>query len=228
MTTDSPEWSYAGATGPDRWASLAEAYAPCGGRMQSPIDIAAHVEGGAGPLAFSYAVPAEAARTSHGFVYVDYPSGNTLTSGGREYELKSAHAHAPSEHTIAGEQFAAELHLVHADDGGALAVVGVLFALGDASPVLQAMLDAAPPDGETAEGVAIDPGAYAPGDTAHFRYDGSLTTPPCSEGIAWHVLREVRTVSREQVDALLAIGGGPTNRPVQPLGDRVVTLEAAS
>ena len=90
------------------------------------------------------------------------------------------------------------------------------------------MLDAAPPDGEMAEGVAIDPGGYVPGSRAHFRYDGSLTTPPCSEGIAWHVLRETRTASREQVDRLRAIGGGPTNRPVQPLGGRVITLEAGA
>lgn len=223
------DWAYDGANGPERWASLAEAYSPCGGREQSPVDIAGHVEGDAGPLQLSYGTRANAARNSGVTVHVDYPAGNTLVSGGRTFGLQSMHMHAPSEHTVEGEQFAAELHLVHADADGALAVVGLLFALGAADPGVQALLDAAPPVGETAEnGVAVDPTAYLTADAAYYRYDGSLTTPPCSEGVAWHVMREVRTVSQEQVDRLAAIGGGPTNRPIQPLYGRAITLEGAA
>jgi len=224
MTSKTAEWAYEGARGPEHWAVLAEAYSDCGGREQSPVDIAGHVEGGLEPLVFSYATPANVARASGPFIYADYPAGNTLVSAGRTYGLVQMHMHAPSEHTVAGEQFAAELHLVHADEAGALAVVGLLFALGEASEGIQAFLDAAPPSGETAEAVAIDPGAYVPSDAACYRYAGSLTTPPCSEGVAWHVLRETRTVSQAQVDALLEIGGGPTNRPVQPLHGRAITL----
>lgn len=218
-------WSYEGATGPGRWASLAEAYSDCAGRQQSPIDIAGYVDGDAAPLEFSYAVLASAARNDGVFVHVDYPEGNSLVRSGRTYGLRSMHMHAPSEHTIEGEQFAAELHLVHADADGSLAVVGLLFALGEASPGVQALLDAAPAAGETAEdGVHVEPGVYVPDDPACYRYDGSLTTPPCSEGVAWHVVREVRTISREQVDALVANGGGTTNRPVQAVHGRVITL----
>ncbi|MCY4616135.1 MAG: carbonic anhydrase family protein [Chloroflexi bacterium] len=224
MTSKTAEWAYEGARGPEHWAVLAEAYSDCGGRAQSPVDIAGHVEGALEPLVFSYATPANVARTSGPFIYADYPAGNTLVSAGHTYGLVQMHMHAPSEHTVAGEQFAAELHLVHADEAGALAVVGLLFALGEASEGIQAFLDAAPPSGETAEGVAIDPGTYVPADAACYRYDGSLTTPPCSEGVAWHVLRETRTVSQAQVDALVEIGGGPTNRPVQPLHGRAITL----
>lgn len=223
------DWSYDGASGPDRWASLAEAYSDCGGRAQSPVDISGSVEGDATPLAFSYGTPANVARNNGVVVHIDYPVGNTLVSGGRTYGLQSMHMHAPSEHTVEGEQFAAELHLVHADADGSLAVVGLLFAFGEADPGVQALLDAAPPAGETAdEGVAIDPALYVPADPACYRYDGSLTTPPCSEGVAWHVVRATRTVSEGQVEALRAIGGGPTNRPVQPLYGRVITLEGAA
>ncbi len=222
MTSD---WAYAGTAGPERWASLAEAYADCAGGQQSPIDITGHVDGDAAPLEFSYATPANAARNDGVFVHVDYPEGNSMVRDGRTYGLRSMHMHAPSEHTVEGEQFAAELHLVHADADGSLAVVGLLFALGEASPGVLALLDAAPAAGETVEdGVRVEPGVYVPADPACYRYDGSLTTPPCSEGVAWHVVREVRTVSQEQVDALLANGGGATNRPVQPVHGRVITL----
>ena len=218
-------WSYEGATGPERWASLDEAYSDCAGRQQSPIDITGYVEGDAPPLDFSYTTPANAARNDGVFAHVDYPEGNSLIRDGRTYGLRSMHMHAPSEHTVEGEQFAAELHLVHADADGSLAVVGLLFALGEASPGVQALLDAAPAAGETVEdGVRVDPGAYVPDDPACYRYDGSLTTPPCSEGVAWHVLREARTISRQQVDALVANGGGATNRPVQAVHGRVITL----
>ena len=223
------QWGYTGAGGPERWASLSEAYSDCGGRQQSPVDITGYVEGASEPLMFSYATPANVARNDGVFVHVDYPEGNKLVSSGRSYGLKSMHVHAPSEHTVDGEQFAAELHLVHADAEGGLAAVGLLFALGEPSPLVQAILDAAPPAGETAEdGVSIEPAGYVPADPACFRYDGSKTTPPCAGGVAWHVVREVRTVSREQVDRLLAIGGGTNNRPVQPIHDRVITLDTAS
>ncbi|MYD65989.1 MAG: carbonic anhydrase family protein [Chloroflexi bacterium] len=223
------DWSYDGADGPDRWASLDEAYSDCGGRQQSPVDITGSVEGDATPLAFTYGTPANVARNNGVFVHVDYPAGNTLVSGGRTFGLQSMHMHAPSEHTVEGEEFAAELHLVHADADGALAVVGLLFALGEADPGVQALLDAAPAAGETVEeGVAVDPKPYVPADPACYRYDGSLTTPPCSEGVAWHVIRAAGTVSAAQVEALRAIGGGPTNRPVQPLYGRVITLEGAA
>ena len=228
VTTDEQVWGYAGPAGPAHWASLAEAHASCGGRHQSPVDITGYQVGDAGPLVFLYATPAEAVRNDGAFVHVDYPEGNTLVSSGQTYALQSAHLHAPSEHTIDGEGFAAELHLVHEEAGGDLAVVGLLFTLGEPSPVVQAVLDAAPP-GETVEaGVDIHPGDYVPVEPSYFRYDGSTTTPPCEEQVAWHVMREVRTISQAQVDGLLALSGGPNSRPLQPHGSRVITLGGGS
>ena len=159
------------------------------------------------------------------FVHVDFAEGSTLHTGERTFGLKSAHLHAPSEHRIEGAELAAELHLVHADAEGDLAVVGLLFELGQPSPLVQAILDAAPPAGETVgEGIPLNAGAYVPGNAAYYQYAGSKTTPPCDEGVSWFVMREPRTISREQVDGLLALSGGANNRPVQPIGSRAILL----
>ena len=163
------------------------------------------------------------------FVHVDFAEGNTLHTGERTFGLKSAHLHAPSEHRIEGAELAAELHLVHADDAGDLAVVGLLFEPGEPSAVVQAILDAAPPAGETAsEGIALNADALVPGEPGYYQYDGSKTTPPCHEGVSWFVMREPQTISQQQVDGLLALSGGANNRPVQPIGSRAILLGGAS
>ena len=143
--------------------------------------------------------------------------------GGGEFKLKSAHFHSPSEHMVDGESFAAELHMVHADSDGRLAVVGLLFTLGEPSPVAQSILDDAPPPDETAN-ASIPLTDSLPTNLSHYRYDGSKTTPPCDEPVDWYVLRQPMTVSQEQVEALLSLSGGPNNRPVQPTGDRVIRI----
>ena len=220
-----PAWGYEGPAAPEHWASLSEAYATCAGEEQSPVDITAYEQGDGGPLSFSYASDAATVRNDGMFVHADFEDGSTLRAGERAFGLKSAHLHAPSEHRIEGVEFSAELHLVHADAGGDLAVVGLLFELGEPSPAVQAILDAAPPAGETASGgITLDADALAPDGSAYYSYDGSKTTPPCDEGVNWFVMREPRTISQEQVAALLALSGGPSNRPVQPVGGRAILL----
>ena len=220
------EWGYSGPGAPEHWASLSDEYAACAdGTQQSPIDITGYEQGDAEPISMDYSGHATSITNDGKFVRVDYLSGNTLGVGLRTYQLQSAHFHAPSEHLIDGESFAAELHLVHSDARGNLAVVGVLYRLGAPSPVVQAFLDAAPPAGDTVFDV-VRPNArdYVPGDLSHYRYDGSKTTPPCDEPVDWYVMRQQATVSQGQVDGLLALSGGPNSRPVQPIGDRVITL----
>ena len=214
------EWGYSGSGGPGVWASLSEDYVMCDGRQQSPVDLTGYTLGRRSPLAFSYGTPGRV-RNDGAFVHVDYPGGNSLVSDGRSYDLKSAHVHAPSEHAVDGEAFAAELHLVHADAEGHFAVVGLLFADGEPSPLIQVMLDAAPAvPGETArDGVAIDPGAYVPDDPSYFRYDGSKTTPPCDEDVAWHVMREIRTILRSP-DRRTADACGRADQPPAPARQR--------
>ncbi len=225
MAADAVEWGYEGPIGPERWASLSEAYAACGGEQQSPVNISGVEAGDRAPLVFAYTGDASAVRNDGRAAHVDFEAGNTLRSGDRTYELASLHMHAPSEHRVEGVEFAAELHLVHADAAGDFAVVGLLFEPGEPNPIVQAILDAAPATGETvAGGIALNASTCVPSGTAYYAYDGSKTTPPCDEGVAWHVMRDPLTISREQVDGLLAIGGGPTNRPIQPIGSRRIVL----
>ena len=145
------EWGYTGPGAPERWASLSPDFAACAnGKQQSPIDITGYQSGGPGPISFSYATAEATLRNDGRQVHADYAPGNTAMLGGREFKLKSVHFHSPSEHLVDGESFAAELHMVHADSDGRLAVVGLLFTLGDPSPVAQSILDAAPPPDGTA------------------------------------------------------------------------------
>ena len=224
VTDYAVEWGYDGPGGPPNWAELSEEYADCGeGKQQSPIDITGYEEGDAEPISFSYETDASAVRNSGKAVYVDYAPGSSLSVGPRTFELKSAHIHSPSEHLVDGVSFAAELHLVHADAEGQLAVVGQLFTLGESSAMVQTILDTAPAAGKTVSAkVGLNARGYTPGELGYFRYDGSLTTPPCSEPVEWHVLRTPKTISAEQVDDLLALSGGPNKRPIQPRGERAI------
>ena len=125
-----------GQGAPLHWAALSPEYAACAeGKQQSPIDVAGYGNGsGAAPISLSYNTDAKGIRNDGRFVHVDYGAGNTLSVGERTYELKSAHFHSPSEHLIDGESFAAELHLVHSDADGNLAVIGLVFEQGPPSP----------------------------------------------------------------------------------------------
>ena len=228
-TAGAVEWGYQGRGAPENWASLSEEYTPCAdGKRQSPIDIAGYEKGAAEPISFSYVGDAKAVRNKGKFVYVDYAPGASFNVGQRTFELKSSHLHSPSEHLVDGVGFAAELHLVHQDAEGALAVVGLLFRLGEPSPVVQAILDAAPVPGDAAAPTNdLNSGVYTPGESAYYKYDGSLTTPPCSEPVDWYVMREPKSIGEEQVDNLLALSDGPNNRPVQPTGNRNITVGGA-
>ena len=224
--TDPPvRWGYSGAGAPEHWASLSDEFTTCAnGRQQSPIDISGNVSADAPPISFDYSGEATSIRYDGLFVHVDFGSGNTMKVGERTYALMSAHFHSPSEHLVDGKNFAAELHLVHADSDGNLAVVGLLHTLGAPSPAAQEVLNAAPVAGNNVEeGFSLEAALFMPGDVGHYRYDGSKTTPPCDEPVDWYVMRHPQTISQAQVDSILALSGGPNNRPVQPLGGRRIT-----
>ncbi len=218
------EWSYSGSTGPDRWSCLSSDYRLCSeGVEQSPVNLAGNLREGGEPVGFDYTGAAAQARNNGHTVYLDFGPGDAIVAGGHRYELAGVHYHSPGEHLLDGESFAAELHLVHQDDAGNLAVVGLLFRLGAPGALVQTLLDAAPATGVT---VDLEQGAAAadfiPGRLGYYGYEGSLTTPPCTEGVRWIVMQAVGTVSLEQVERLQALTGGPNNRPAQPLGQRAI------
>ena len=208
-------WSYDDV---DAWGETCAS-----GTEQSPIDLADATEEDLADLELDYrAAPAQVVDNGH-TIQADIEDGGTLTRDGVTYTLAQFHLHAPSEHLLDGEPYPAELHLVHQAEDGALAVLGVLVEEGDAHPVVADVLASAPEAGADpiATTAPIDVGTLLPADLRTFRYDGSLTTPPCSEGVAWSVLQEPMTWSAEQIAAFEERHPG-SHRPPQPLGARAL------
>ena len=222
-------WAYethGDAIGPAGWGSLPGDSACSTGTKQSPIALMSAVADPApNSLSFAYG-PTPLKITNNGHTQqVDVAPGRSVTVDGASYALVQFHFHSPSEHTLDGKQFPLEMHLVHAGaDGKPAVVVGVLFEEGAANAALAPFFANLPKTkGSVAPaGLTIDPAAILPASHAFLHYGGSLTTPPCTEGIRWFVLTTPVTVSVEQVKAYVGTGLDHTNRPVQPLAGRRV------
>ena len=217
-------WGYAPHDGPALWGTLDPAYSACAlGREQSPIDLTGGCEADLSPVEFDYRRTRVAIENTGRTIQVNPDPGSGIVLDGVRYQLQQFHFHHGSEHTVGGVRLALEAHLVHRNDRGSLAVVGVLFEAGAANRALAplwAQLPREPAASRVARG-DLDLAALLPAGRTTWRYRGSLTTPPCHEGVAWIVLTEPLTLSAAQIDAFAALY--PNNcRPVQPLGDRVL------
>ena len=196
-------------------------------RQQSPVDITGYVVGGAPELLFEYGGEAECLTNTGEFVKVLYEDGGGIRLGDGFYGLVEAHFHNPSEHTVDGQRFALETHLVHRR-GSEIAVVGILYRLGEPNAAIEAVIEAAPGEGEgdvAASGIPAS--GFLPSGRGYYAYTGSLTTPPYTEGVRWQVMSEVLEVSGEQVERLAGLtGGGENSREVQGLeGREIVAYE---
>lgn len=214
------------AVGPEGWGSLPGDVVCSTGMRQSPVALASAVADPApNSLSFAYG-PAPLRITHNGHTQqMDVPPGRSVTVDGVAYPLVQFHFHSPSEHTLDGRQFPLEMHLVHAGaDGKPAVVVGVLFEEGAANAALAPFFANLPKTKGSAApaGLTVDPAAILPEWHAFLHYAGSLTTPPCSEGIRWFVLTTPAKVSAEQVKAYVGTGLDHTNRPLQPLAGRRV------
>ncbi len=230
---DGPHWTYEGEAGPAAWDELDPAFATCGtGRAQSPIDLGGGIGGEATALALRWTSgPATLRNTGHS-IQIDLAAGGELVLGDAAYPLVQFHAHTPSEHTWRGERYPLELHFVHRDAKGRLAVVGVLVEEGPAANgALAALVGDLPRADAPARALeAFDPRALLPTALVRtaYQYAGSLTTPPCTEGVRWNVLNGTVTMSAEQIAAFADALPEPENaRPVQPLGGREVAVAVA-
>ncbi|MFI9654618.1 carbonic anhydrase family protein [Guyparkeria sp. GHLCS8-2] len=225
MAADAPHWTYEGDTGPAKWATLDSSFETCGdGVNQSPIDLRTPVAAEQSAPAFDYSAGGTHVVNNGHAVQVDYQKGSTLTLDGHDFQLKQFHFHAPSEHTIEGRHFPLEAHFVHADPVGNLAVVAVLFEKGEANEALEPLVENLPDSaGDEVElNAAFDAADLLPAETEHYRYNGSLTTPPCSEAVRWVVMQEHPTLSAKQIKAFEKAIGMDNNRPVQPVNARVL------
>lgn len=218
-----PHWGYEGELGPARWAELSPAFEVCAkGKEQSPIDIVPPATSpDVAPIRFTY-LPSAGELVDNGHtLQMNLQPGSFATVDGRVYQLVQFHIHTPSEHTVGGEALPMEVHLVHKDQSGKLAVVGVRFAAGEASRAMAPVWAAMPDPGGKAKVARFDPATLLPRDRSAYRYDGSLTTPPCSEHVEWIVLRRTTTESSAIMDAFKKRFGANA-RPVQPANDRVI------
>ncbi len=230
-TPTAAAWSYEGAGGPDNWGAIAEACAADADARQSPIDIDTNtlVEGSGLSAAVLHYKPTRFLLENTGHTVEAVPedlTANWIELDGTKYYLQQFHFHVSSEHTLDGSGEDAELHLVNKADNGDLAVLGVLLQVGDANAALAELLSAVPvaPTTESTEvslTQAIDPAALVPADSEIARYDGSLTTPPCTEGVHWNVYLTPVTVSNAQLAALSA-AYDDNHRPTQQLNGREV------
>ncbi|MBI5719063.1 MAG: carbonic anhydrase family protein [Burkholderiales bacterium] len=216
------QWAYEGAAGPTAWGALKPEFGLCAnGQRQSPIDIRGGLAVDLEPVKFDYRPSAFSVIDNGHTVQVNLPPGNAIEVGGRRYELVQFHFHRPSEERIDGRQFEMSLHLVHKDPTGRLAVVGVLLGKGPAHPAVQTVWNNLPleKNEEAPARAQIDPGHLLPEDRRYYTYMGSLTTPPCSEGVQWVVMRTPVTVTAQQVELFARIY--PMNaRPAQPVAGR--------
>ena len=216
-----PHGSYSGAEGPSHWGGTCAK-----GKAQSPIDVpsAAAKAEKLPALSFDYRPgPLRIIDNGHS-VQVDAEPGSSLTVGGERYDLVQFHFHKPSEEAIDGRHYAMVAHLVHRNAKGDLAVVAVLLKAGADNPLIDQLWRNLPREKqheETFHGVLISPAQLLPANRAYFTYQGSLTTPPCTEGVRWFVLETPVTIGLKQI---LTFGKlyQMNARPVQPLNKRQV------
>jgi carbonic anhydrase len=217
-------WSYAGEGGPADWAQLKPEFATCAsGQRQSPIDIREGIRVDLEPIKFDYRPSGFNVLDNGHTVQVNLGAGNSLEVNQRRYELVQFHFHRPSEERINGRQYDMVAHLVHKDLEGRLAVVAVLIERGGAHPVIQQIWNSLPLEkNDTMVGpAALNPALLLPQDKRYFTYMGSLTTPPCSEGVLWMVMKQPVNLSAEQIGIFARLY--PMNaRPIQTGAGRLI------
>lgn len=216
-------WTYEGATGPEHWAELTE-HNECSGHSQSPIDIDHLTNAAHAPLHLHYDAEGTEVLNNGHTIQVNYKPGSSVEIDGHVYELKQFHFHSTSEHTVHGKSYPLEAHFVHTDDHGKITVIGLLFEEGEENHALDEILSHMPHDANHTTKLDHHVSAQSIlGDHLdYFSYQGSLTTPPCSEGVNWVLLKEPSHVSSHQVHQLMDVLGHHNNRPVQPLNGRTI------
>ncbi len=216
------KWNYSGQNGPENWGQLSPEYGLCAtGKNQSPLNISDAFKTNLPKLRLNYGGKAlKVASTGHG-AKIEVREGSTLSIQNESYKLLQTHFHSPSEHTINGKSYPLEAHFVHQAEDGSLAVIGVLYSKGAHNPNLQKVIDAMPRYKKKSKQInAFQVDALMPKKKQYYRYSGSLTTPPCSEGVKWIVLKKTPSISEEQIKKFKKLHRKPTNRPIQPLNAR--------
>ncbi|MEM7758708.1 MAG: carbonic anhydrase family protein [Cyanobacteria bacterium P01_A01_bin.40] len=221
-------WSYQGATGTDFWGEVAPEFQVCNaGQAQSPINIEPGVISEVGSLDLNYQDTPLKIVNNGRTIRVDYQPGSRLNLDGQDYELLQFHFHQPSEHLVLGQAADMEAHFVHQNQAtGNLVVLAVLMSAGSINQALDSIWrQFSPSDAQAAQisDLTINALQLLPENSQqYYRYQGSLTTPPCSEIVTWLVLKQPVAVSRSQIERFLQVIGNNA-RPVQALNNRAIS-----
>ncbi|MEJ2766742.1 carbonic anhydrase family protein [Photobacterium sp. MCCC 1A19761] len=215
------EWHYEGPHGVEHWG---EQFVTCAeGVNQSPVDITETLSAELAPLHIDYQGQVSELVNNGHTIQANVSGQNTLTIEGETFTLKQFHFHTPSENTIQHKHYPLEAHFVHANPQGNLAVIAAMFESGPrGNPALKTLLTRLPKNGDRITlSDALSPVSLLPREREYYRFNGSLTTPPCTEGVRWYVMKEPQASTPAQTSALQEIMGSNA-RPVQPLNARVV------
>ncbi len=206
-SADNSDWDYSGDGAPENWGKLRDEYKLCEvGEMQSPIDLDTADFESQTPIELNYAVTTfEVVNTGHS-IQVNYPAGSTAMIGEKTYGLQQFHFHTPSEHTINGQYAEMEIHLVHTNNEGEIAVISSMIEAGDESYDVSKIWKNIPALNESRRsGLVLNPMNFIAESMTHATYLGSLTTPPCSENVSWVVMAEPITLSQEQIETFQSL-----------------------
>ena len=221
-----PHWSYSGADGPDHWGDLSPDFATCKtGQHQSPLNIVDATSAALAPIHFDYELsPLKILNNGH-TIQIQYAPGSSISVNGIALPLVQFHFHHPSETEINGQKFDMELHLVHIDAAaGRAAVVAILIKSGNENPLIGQLWNYIPTEiGKPVEHkkMVFNAADFLPGDQNYYVFNGSLTTPPCSEGIKWYVLKTPIEASPAQIARFARLYPDDA-RPVQPQNGRKI------
>lgn len=219
-------WGYEGEIGPENWAKLNPEYFWCGLKNQSPININKNdkVISILPKLRLNYGKTEKPEIINNGHtIQVNISEDFSFEIRGKKYKLVQFHFHTPSEHTVEGNFYPMEMHLVHKDKDGNIAVIGIFIKEGKRNSELEKVFNNSPSEeGKQVLNDKIDLNNLLPKNKSYYTYSGSLTTPPCTEGVRWIVLKKAITASKRQIEKFKSIMKINNNRPVQPINSRII------
>ncbi len=218
-------WAYSGPRGPDKWGSLNPDFAVCNaGSQQSPINVDNTITAALKPIKRLQKFPLKNIALKDHSLILDAGSGNMMVLDQKPYQLKYISVHAPSEHQIKNKSYAAELQMVHEDKAGHRVIIAVMLEEGAANSTLETLISSIPKEKGQSKSLAIrvTPAELMPTKPAYYRYTGSLTAPPCTEGVQWIIMKEALKISKAQLTSLQQAIGEPNLRPIQDSQGRMI------
>ncbi|MGB3225037.1 MAG: carbonic anhydrase family protein [Desulforhopalus sp.] len=224
VASENVHWGYAGNEGPENWAKLSSEFSACAGKNQSPVNLTDFIEADLNKIEFSYKPGGNEIINNGHSIQVNYEPGSTISLNGLSYGLKQFHFHSPSENRIDSKSFPLEAHLVHTNQNGDIAVVAIMYTEGEENGALARFWPLMPSESGVAKKLEniVSATALLPTEHEYYLFNGSLTTPPCTEGVRWIVFKQPVTIAKKQVEAFKKIMHHDNNRPVQPVNARPI------